>query len=568
MTSWITLPQGPVVAGESGHLTDHGNIKAALSTLWGAAAQSTFNVCAPTYGADATGVSDSTTAINAAIAACAAAGGGVVYFPAGTYLVAPPSSSTAAIVLNNGTAGYQGVRLVGAGALASKLKRTAAGPILSMSGPSTSSGTTHCKYCSLENIRLDGNAQTGTLVQLYYADDLFFHETYIGNTPDITIDTAELWDSRFYNCVWESNGSTASNVAAPNVLLRNSAASAGFGNSANNVNQIHFVGCRWEGFSSGAVTIQQGVSNSGNPQQIYFTNCKMETGVTNGPGVSGGASHLNVDANSKSIYVDGLYLYSGGFGASGFATALDVVSWSGQDSTLENVFIANGAALTVANGVTLNSTVSGQNTVARNITGVYSGAPTGNHVNVGTGTGAFVIDNCNSTIAAQSIVNAMQNLIANASTMNMLSSSVAGDTAKRWVMNANGGMSWGSGSGSADIVVTRSAAGVLSMTSGILDPQGGTKTAAAANVLTPAFANGTAAQLATTTRDYMVYLTVGTAGTAMVIAIGPTSSPANTIVSSSTATSGEVYSFRLPAGWFVKWSATTATLANQIAIGC
>ena len=96
----------------------------------------------------------------------------------------------------------------------------------------------------------------------------------------------------------------------------------------------------------------------------------------------------------------------------------------------------------------------------------------------------------------------------------------------------------------------------------------GSATAGSAPVLVPTFANGTAAQLTDTTRDYMVYLTVGTAGTAFILAIGPTSGTANTVVPSSTATSGDQYSVRLPAGWFLKWSATTATLAGQLAVGC
>jgi hypothetical protein len=96
----------------------------------------------------------------------------------------------------------------------------------------------------------------------------------------------------------------------------------------------------------------------------------------------------------------------------------------------------------------------------------------------------------------------------------------------------------------------------------------GTNTAASAPVLTPTFASGTAAQLADTTRDYMVYLEIGTAGTANVLAIGPTSTPANTVIASGVATAGEIMTVRLPAGWYLKWSATTATLANQIAIGC
>lgn len=96
----------------------------------------------------------------------------------------------------------------------------------------------------------------------------------------------------------------------------------------------------------------------------------------------------------------------------------------------------------------------------------------------------------------------------------------------------------------------------------------GTSTAVSAPVLTPAFASGTAAQLADLTRDYMVYLEIGTAGTANVLAIGPTSTPANTVIASGVATTGEIMTVRLPAGWFLKWSATTATLTNQIAIGC
>lgn len=87
-----------------------------------------------------------------------------------------------------------------------------------------------------------------------------------------------------------------------------------------------------------------------------------------------------------------------------------------------------------------------------------------------------------------------------------------------------------------------------------------------ANVLTPTNSNGTAAQLSDTSRDYMVYLTIGTAGTGLTVLIGPTSTPANTIYNASTATAGEAISFYLPNGWWWEWSATTATLASQLAI--
>lgn len=103
---------------------------------------------------------------------------------------------------------------------------------------------------------------------------------------------------------------------------------------------------------------------------------------------------------------------------------------------------------------------------------------------------------------------------------------------------------------------------------GILSPNAGTNSSGSAPLITPANANGTAAQLTDTTRDYMIYITIGTAGTAFALAIGPTSGTADSILSGAAATSGDTYSFRLPAGWFWKWSATTATLASQTAIGC
>ncbi len=59
-----------------------------------------FNA-ATTYGADPSGASDSTTAIQSAILAAAAEGGGVVFLPAGTYRVAPVGTSNAALRIQN-----------------------------------------------------------------------------------------------------------------------------------------------------------------------------------------------------------------------------------------------------------------------------------------------------------------------------------------------------------------------------------------------------------------------------------------------------------------------------------
>jgi hypothetical protein len=111
-----------------------------------------------------------------------------------------------------------------------------------------------------------------------------------------------------------------------------------------------------------------------------------------------------------------------------------------------------------------------------------------------------------------------------------------------------------------------------SFKAGLMNASGGISTAASAPIIgTPvAGTNGGAAvQLSDVTRDYMVYLQVGTAGTALVVTMGSTSAGTDvTIHASGVATAGQTVSFRLPAGWYFKWSATTATLAQSVAVGC
>ena len=110
-------------------------------------------------------------------------------------------------------------------------------------------------------------------------------------------------------------------------------------------------------------------------------------------------------------------------------------------------------------------------------------------------------------------------------------------------------------------------AGVFSV-GGKLTLNGGTTTAGSAPVLTPTFSSTVAAQLTDTSRDYVCYLQFGAAGTAMSVAIGPTSTPANTIINSAAVVAGECINFRIPAGWYTKVSFTTTTLVSQKAIGC
>ena len=109
--------------------------------------------------------------------------------------------------------------------------------------------------------------------------------------------------------------------------------------------------------------------------------------------------------------------------------------------------------------------------------------------------------------------------------------------------------------------------GVFSV-GGKLTLNGGTTTAGSAPVLTPGFTNGVVARLTDTTRDYTLFLQIGTPGTAFSVLIGPTSTPATTIYASATPPAGALLTIRIPAAWYLKFSGTGTTLASQTAIGC
>ena len=102
------------------------------------------------FGADPTGSTDSTAAINAAITAANAAGGGKVYFPAGLYLI---GTTTHVVMLSN-------VSLVGAG-WASKIKLANNTPIsASLAGIVANS----CTNISVRDLYLDGNRANQTIL--------------------------------------------------------------------------------------------------------------------------------------------------------------------------------------------------------------------------------------------------------------------------------------------------------------------------------------------------------------------------------------------------------------------
>lgn len=134
-----------------------------------------------------------------------------------------------------------------------------------------------------------------------------------------------------------------------------------------------------------------------------------------------------------------------------------------------------------------------------------------------------------------------------------------------------------SGNTSQSGTVNATAAAISTITTVGVQTQSGVNTAAGAVVLTSGSIGagtnpllGTAAsgtQLADLTRDYMVYLGITSGGTNATLSIGPTSAAANQISAVATVNVGTQYVFRVPAGWFIKYTGT-AGFTQQIAVSC
>lgn len=243
------------------------------------------------------------------------------------------------------------------------------------------------------------------------------------------------------------------------------------------------------------------------------------------------------------------------------------MNWgSGSASTDVNLYRAIAGTLktdnsfSIGNQLTVSSYASFNNTVT-----------VGAQVAINRTTDSSAVNATYTTTS--NATNAAFAYTAVSSTGRLLSATVTGDSVGRFVIDVNGTMGWGPGSATRDVTLARTSAGVLSVTgdlavSGPIYANSGIDTAGSAPVLTPTFTASTAAQLSDTSRDYMVYLQVGTPGTGFSLLIGPTSTPAYTIFTSATPTAEELLSFRLPAGWYVKWAGSSSSLIHQLAIGC
>lgn len=342
------------------------------------------------YGAIGNGVHDDTSAIQSAINTAQTAGAGVIYFPTGTYKVTPSGSPAVALSVTSNA-----IRFVGDGANASILTKSAAGTILQFLGTtSPSSGSTHVRYCSVENLGFNGNSQTGSVWQLYYVDNFYAQNCNVNSNNDLAVDCVEFWDSRFLNVAIVNCTGTVNSTTQPNVWIRNASAASGVGASTGNSNNIHFIACRFEGSGTGALWITQGTSNSSNGNNFKVISCKFEADA-----IQGGPL-IQTDNTTKNVVINNVNIQLGGF-AGGYSTAQTAISLGGSGHILANVTIGNGASATIDSGVFLHAVGGGIITV-HSVIGGYTTAPATAHLNFdGSATGLYYVTNVPSFAGTQ-----------------------------------------------------------------------------------------------------------------------------------------------------------------------
>lgn len=517
--NWITIPQAPVVAGEAGHLNDHNDIAGALSTLWGSALQGVINVMAPPYSAAGNGTTDDTAAITAALTAAAAQGGGIVFLPWGQYLVSAPIVipplvtlvGQTSMTLNLSTPPSATARIVASAAWA---PASAAG-VVEVLSKTPGGWSVNTVSCGMRDVFIDCSQNTNTNLSGIYM---------LGPVYDTHLQDVFIYAAPHNGVTSGSQTESGINPTTPyhTRFTRVSAVKCGnYGFGLGSHTDSTFVDCL-------AFANTQDGWNLQNNSNCIFVGCRAEWNSYGFTLTSSAGSVTFTGCTTDQNTREGLYIHA----ATGQTTQGGGIVWTGGKLHAD----ANGAVSGHTNGILITgSTVP----VAINGVNIESGQD---------------VNNSNYYPA-----NALQ--IASSSNVTVGDSVLQGISAAY----VNGG--------SNTNVVMEGCIGATgnpgSQTFSILpDITGGSNTAQSAPVLTPSFVSGTAAQLSDTSRDYMVYLQCSTAGTALTVAIGPTSTPANTIINSSTATLGELISIRLPAGWYLKWSATSAAFAQQKAIGC
>ena len=274
------------------------------------------------FGAKGDGVTDDTVAIQRAIDF--AANGGTINIPRGTYLVRGLTIKKHGITVT-GEARF-GTRLV---------RHSGTQPLLDFSGTFSLDG--HIKYGSVTNLTLNGNHKPGVLLKSVFADNFIYRDVSFVHCDGLSMDFVEVWDTRFFSCSWENCGSTTD----PAALLRNSMPAGQFGHGNDNTNQIHFLGCRWEGWKNGALRLHGADNGSPNLLNgVFMVSCKMESRHAAGPA-------FQIWEGSTIVFVNQLYIAIMAVDPD-VRKPLDAIEDRGSHIFMTDVYIQWGAEVRIA----------------------------------------------------------------------------------------------------------------------------------------------------------------------------------------------------------------------------
>lgn len=465
-------------------------------------------------GADKTGAADSTAAFQAAITALPS-GAGRIYIPAGTYKI-------------SGTLAFQqGQGVIGDGADCTFLHYTGSGVLIDAVLQGTFTGAAYAG--SFSGFYADGYSGGGAAVGLR-----------VSNLQGIGLDDVSLYGFGGVGLSFLNTSGDWSEQGTLRCRLVQNGTAVIFDTGSMDYSDFDFTIVTGNG--TGGITVQNGAQLQGPRLRVrgnfYGSAGNTAAVIAIDPGNVAGTSYitnadLSVSVESAGSGLGHFTLLMGSSNGASQFTGVGIFSFNPVGPAFQGY--SNPGFVPVSIAGIINDPVLGSTTPGTTALMAYGQVVT-NDITV-NGNGNLASGNPAMFLSGASQI---------------------------WqFFNDNGTKNWGV------YDQTHAKLGLtLSPNTLLLTMYGGSSTAQSAPVLAPAFTSGTASQLSDTTRDYMIYMECTTAGTALTLAIGPTSTPATTIIASSTATLGELVSFRLPAGWFVKWSATAAAFATQTAIGC
>lgn len=583
-----------------------GGVSASSPNTWSAA--QTFNIGelldkgeivfdVKAYGAKGDGTTDDTSAIQSAIDAAHTAGGGTVWFPAATYKI------TAALKLFSGTTptitAYSNITLRGAGSL------NPGGSIISqfttgldvIKGLNDAANGAQSQSIVVQDLCL--NWGTATLTNsgngLYLAQQSVggpaFSQITVRNVTAVTMQGSGKYGFNFESIIVSSienvqallcangfylNGQAggAFDSVCTSVTMKNCYANMGangvIGYNCQDNTYISFVGCACD---IGANTTGTAY-NVGGSDGVSFVACGCEldgthtltqmwkVGLDAASNNSGQVGMYNCYGFQSKTCIDVYVTGSSNATVIGFQDSGSISGSTGfkvdAGSSLTELDCNLGTVATprtiAAGGFNMNlSDAAGNMTIPTRLSvgasplsgvpfyvyqggsGVNSNATIRNDSSGGAGDILHVEDFTNFAFSGSVIVAEIHNG----------SDSAVGVK----VQNAGSGNSLSIEDNSSNVKASISQAGIVSALA--------TNTSSGSSVTSPTFVSGTAQQI-NTTKDAMLYIDVKTAAS-LTIAIGPTSTPANTLQSAVIGGLG-LESVRVPAGWWVKLTGTMADL--------